>query len=147
MFIGVLAALFDRGACGVAVIRELVDDDETVTRVLSDALTGVCIDSMNRPEWWTYQWCFQNTTSQLHYDHNLREIVTEIGLGTFQEEGSRLPFHQHFRHSVAECVPKGATQEDAVVRTADVHLRCCSVASAKQRLPKVHHAQDPNPQR
>ena len=30
MFIGVLAALFDRGACGVARIRELVDDDETV---------------------------------------------------------------------------------------------------------------------
>ena len=95
------------------------------------ALSGQCIDSTNRPDWWTYKWCFRNASYQVQFDHEESKIVQEIPLGKYIKEESLPPFHEKYKHHVAECVP--INSKIALKRTANVRIRCCDKRSHRRR--------------
>ena len=95
------------------------------------ALSGQCIDSTNRPDWWTYKWCFRNSSYQVRFDHEEGKIVQEIPLGKYIKEESLPPFHEKYKHHIAECVP--INSKIALKRTANVRIRCCDKRSHRRR--------------
>ena len=95
----------------------------------------------SQAHWWTYEWCYGKSASQLHWSHEDDGVGDTIYLGDYvHDSGSdkkASPFVQRFQHSRKECVPEGMGQDDAVARSAVVHIRCCDAkgtgAAARRR--------------
>ena len=99
-------------------------------------LENKCLDSLYQPEWWSYIWCYKKNMSQVHFDHQLKVIVTSNNLGEFSEEESSATHHIH-RSSVPDCaLASGAL----ATRYVETMIQCCDqhVVANYRRLGKIY---------
>lgn len=99
-------------------------------------LENRCLDSLYQPEWWSYIWCYKQNMSQVHFDHQIKAIVTSNNLGDFSEEESSATHHV-YRNSVPDCaLATGAL----VTRYVETMIQCCDqhVVANYQRLGKIY---------
>ena len=85
-------------------------------------LDNTCINSIDSPDWWSYELCFKRHVKQLHYDPNLRKITSINHIGNWIENESG-GTHHIFRSEVSDCLLDDGNKMN---RYAEVTISCCS---------------------
>ena len=96
------------------------DNDNNNNNRLSK-LDNTCINSIDSPDWWSYELCFKRHVKQLHYDSQLRKITTINHIGNWIEYESGLT-HHIFRSNIADCILDDGSK---INRYAEVTFNCC----------------------
>jgi hypothetical protein len=96
----------------------------TRKQTTDELLQGLCFDTLHKPEWWSYVWCYKSHVSQIKYNRELNIVDTQHSLGRYTVDDSS-DHTQRFVSVEKEC--KRRNSADLVSRTAEVHLKCCNL--------------------